>query len=143
MAEESCEKPSYQNTGKTWWCSHTSKVYRNYIVTKASNSWFVALYCITWWNSIRRFLDTRYLSTDKAATHPEPAAVTACLHSWSYIIIHKKSKDTGFCKFQQIYVCLFTKNSLFYSIIKMALFGVEEWLIDDILKTIITQGIVW
>jgi len=38
----------------------------------------------TWWNSTRRSLFTRYLSTDKAAMHPEPAAVTACLHSWSY-----------------------------------------------------------
>ena len=28
---------------------------------------------------------TRYLLTDKAATHPDPAAVTACLHSW---IVH-------------------------------------------------------
>lgn len=38
----------------------------------------------TWWNSTRRLLVARYLSTDKAAIHPDPAAVTACLHSWSY-----------------------------------------------------------
>lgn len=31
-----------------------------------------------------RSFPTRYLSTDNAAMHPEPAAVTACLHSWSY-----------------------------------------------------------